>query len=49
MAIGALQKGCVAMTGEVCKALEKTVGIAPADTYVTYAEVENWGWNGRNF
>ena len=38
-----------AMTGEVCRALEKTVGIAPADTYVTYAEVENWGWNGRNF
>ena len=38
-----------AMTGEVCKALDKTAGIAPADTYVTYAEVENWGWNGRNF
>lgn len=38
-----------AMTGEICRALNKTIGIDPADTYVTYAEVENWGWNGRNF
>jgi len=36
------------MTGEVCKAMQAH-GVAPADVYVSYAEYENWGWNGRNF
>ena len=37
------------MTDELCSVLQTLVGVAPSRVYVTYAEVENWGWNGRNF
>ncbi|MDR1464963.1 MAG: hypothetical protein LBJ11_06675 [Oscillospiraceae bacterium] len=36
------------MTAAVCRLLEKELGIAPANTYVKYAETTNWGWNGGN-
>lgn len=38
-----------AMTGELCDVCQRILGIKPDGIYVTYAEVENWGWNGENF
>lgn len=37
------------MTSEVCKIYEEELGIPQNKIYVKYEEVENWGWNGRNF
>ena len=37
------------MTGVLCDIMDKICNVAPSGVYVTYAEVENWGWNGRNF
>lgn len=37
------------MTAVLCDICERKLGIDPTGVYVTYAEVENWGWNGRNF
>ena len=37
------------MSGEVCKILEEELGIPGDRVYVTYREVSDWGWNGRNF
>lgn len=37
------------MTGEICRILEKHLGIPQDKVYVTYAGVSDWGWNGRNF
>ncbi|MBQ8509805.1 MAG: hypothetical protein IJ493_07865 [Clostridia bacterium] len=37
------------MTGQLCQLMEKQLSIKPSNVYVTYAEVENWGWNGSNF
>ena len=37
------------MTGELCRVCESLIGIAPSRVYAAYAEVDNWGWNGRNF
>ena len=37
------------MTGVLCDVMSKCVGTSPSRVYVTYSEVDNWGWNGRNF
>ncbi len=37
------------MTGVLCGICNDMLGISPDCVYVTYAEVENWGWNGKNF
>lgn len=37
------------MTNIVCKIYEEELGIPQDKIYVKYEEVENWGWNGRNF
>ena len=37
------------MTALVCDILQQEAGIPPAQTYVTYHPVEDWGWNGANF
>jgi hypothetical protein len=37
------------MTAEVCKILEKELGILPSQVYVKYEGYDDWGWNGRNF
>ncbi len=37
-----------ALTAEICKILQK-YGVEGAHTYVTYHEIENWGYNGGNF
>ena len=38
-----------AMSGEVCRILQEELGIPGDRVYVTYREVSDWGWNGRNF
>lgn len=37
------------MTENICAILEKRFSIAGNSVYITYAGVENWGWNGGNF
>ena len=37
------------MTAEVCTIFEEELGIPQNKIYVKYEEVENWGWNGKNF
>lgn len=37
------------MSGEVCNILNEELGIPGDKVYVTYREVSDWGWNGRNF
>lgn len=37
------------MTDVVCKIFEEELGIPQSKIYIKYEEVENWGWNGRNF
>ena len=37
------------MTASICEILKSRFSISGDNVYVTYADVENWGWNGRNF
>ena len=37
------------LTAEICKIYEEELEIPQNKIYVKYEEVENWGWNGRNF
>lgn len=37
------------MTAEICKIYEEKLSIPSKSVYITYTEVDNWGWNGRNF
>lgn len=37
------------MTAEICRIYEEELGIPKDKVYVTYAGVNDWGWNGRNF
>ena len=37
------------MTGEITEILNEVLGIAPAQIYVKYEEVQYWGYNGSNF
>lgn len=37
------------MTENICNILNSRLRINGSDVYVTYAGVENWGWNGNNF
>lgn len=37
------------MTAVICKIYEDELGIPAANVYVTYQEIEDWGWNGKNF
>lgn len=37
------------LTSEICKIFNEELGIPQNNIYVKYDEVENWGWNGRNF
>ncbi len=40
---------CERMTAIVCDILKEEAGISPAQTYVTYHPVADWGWNGSDF
>lgn len=37
------------MTEVVCDILNRRFSVAGNNVYVTYADVENWGWDGGNF
>ena len=37
------------MTESICNILNNRFSVAGKDIYITYADVENWGWNGNNF
>lgn len=37
------------LTGEICNIMNQVLGISPAQVYVKYEAVSNWGWNGSNF
>lgn len=37
------------MTGEICRILNKALGVPADKVYVKYSPTENWGWNGGNF
>lgn len=37
------------MTERICKLYEEELGIPGNAVYVTYHEVKDWGWNGKNF
>ncbi len=37
------------LTAAICKIYEEELQIPADKTYVTYEEVQHWGWNGRNF
>ena len=37
------------MTESICAILSSRLSVKGSDIYVTYAGVENWGWNGDNF
>ena len=37
------------LTQKICKILNETLDIPQARSYVTYTEIDNWGWNGGNF
>ena len=37
------------MTESICKILNNRLSVNGSHVYVTYAGVQNWGWNGGNF
>ena len=37
------------MTGVICEVFKELLDIPPSAVYVTYHEVNDWGWNGANF
>ena len=37
------------LTAAICTILKEEVDIDADKVYVTYQEIENWGWNARNF
>ncbi len=45
----ASKKSFEQLTSKICSILNEEVGIPLDKVYVTYQEIENWGWNGNNF
>ena len=37
------------LTSTICSILNEELSIPADKVYVTYQEIENWGWNGSNF
>ncbi len=37
------------LTAAISEILHQELDISPAQIYVKYEEVSNWGWNGNNF
>lgn len=37
------------LTGLLSKIFEEELGISRERIYVSYQEIQNWGWNGSNF
>lgn len=40
---------CEELTKELCRIMNKTMGIPEQSIYVKYEEISLWGWNGQNF
>lgn len=36
------------LTSELCTLVSDVTGISPSRIYITYREVDKWGWNGSN-
>lgn len=41
-------RSCEEMTAEICRIYEEELGILPANVYIAYQPVADWGWNGSN-
>ena len=37
------------MTASICDILAKRLSVAGHDVYVTYTDIDKWGWDGSNF
>lgn len=37
------------LTAAICDIYNEVIGIPKEYIYVTYEEIDNWGWNGSNF
>lgn len=37
------------LTAALCRIYQEILQIEPDHVYITYEEVEHWGWNGSNF
>ncbi len=37
------------MTARLTRILMEELGISPDQIFITYQEIEHWGWNGSNF
>lgn len=37
------------LTARVCEIMQRELAVSPDGVYVKYAEVDHWGYNGRNF
>ncbi len=37
------------MTARICELYERELGIPGKSVYVSYHEINDWGWNGKNF
>lgn len=37
------------LTAKITAILQEELGISADHIYITYTEVEHWGWNGNNF
>ena len=36
------------MTASVCEILSKRLSVDGSDVYVTYTDIDKWGWDGSN-
>ncbi len=43
------QKAYDNLTRAICSIFNEELGVPGDKIYVTYQEIENWGWNGNNF
>lgn len=37
------------LTEKLCGIMESIAGVSASRTYITYHQIENWGWKGSNF
>lgn len=37
------------MSNIICNLLQENLDIPPSNTYISYGEYSNWGWNNTNF
>lgn len=42
------RQACEQMTEVICGIYEEELGISPANVYIAYQPIADWGWNGMN-